>query len=71
MTYIDQLKYKEFISDPDAAIKNAKIINFKMIHVQCRGMPRAHSDEFYQTVREKSVAKIPQKDKKKAVAACL
>ena len=42
-----------------------------MIYTQCRGMPRPHSDEFYQTVREKNVAKVPQKDWKKAVATCL
>ena len=32
MTYIDKLKYKEFISDPHVAIKNTKVINFEMIH---------------------------------------
>ena len=65
MTYIDQLKYEEFISDPDAAIKNTKIMNFEMIHTQCRVTPRTHSDEFYQTVREKNVTKMPQKTRKK------
>ena len=30
-----------------------------MIHAQCRGMPRTHFDQFYQTVREKNVAKMP------------
>ena len=64
LIYIDQIKYKEFISDPDAAIKNSKIINLEMIHAQCRGTPGTHSDQFYQTVREKNVSKMPQKDKK-------
>ena len=32
MTYIDQRNYKEFISDPDTAIKNTKVINSEMIH---------------------------------------
>ena len=35
LTYIDQLKYKEFLSDPDATVKNTKVINFDMIHAQC------------------------------------
>ena len=35
LTYIDQLKYKEFISDSDVAVKNTKVINFDMIHTQC------------------------------------
>ena len=32
MTYIDQLKWKKFISELDAAIKNIKFINFGVIH---------------------------------------
>ena len=42
-----------------------------MIHAQCRGTPRTHSDKFYQAVREKNVSNMPQKDRKKTVAACL
>ena len=34
-TYFDQSKYKEFIPDPDSAVKNTKVINFDMIHAQC------------------------------------
>ena len=40
LTYIDQLKYRDFISDPNAHIKNTQIINFEMIHAQCCGQPR-------------------------------
>ena len=61
LTDNDQMKYKEFISDPDTAVKNTKVINFDMMHAQCRGTPRTHSDNFYQTVREKDVKKMPQK----------
>ena len=71
MTYIDQLKCKEFISDPDVAIRNTKIKNFEMIHAQCRGTHRTHSNEFCQTVRQKNVAKMPRKDRKKTVSVCL
>ena len=31
MTYIDQLKYKYFISDPDNYLEKAEVINFEMI----------------------------------------
>ena len=65
LTYIDQMKYKEFISDPDAAVKNTKVINFDMIYTQCGGTPRTHSDNFYQTVREKDVKKCRKKIRKK------
>ena len=42
-----------------------------MIHAQCRGTPRTNSGQFYQTVREKNVAKVRQKDRKKTVVAFL
>ena len=71
MTCIDQVKCKEFISDPDVTIRNIKIKNFEMIHAQCKGTPRTYSNEFFQTVRQKNVAKMPQKDRKKTVSACL
>ena len=57
MSYIDQLKCIEFLSDPDTAIKNTKTINFKMIHAQCKGTHRTHPNKFYQKVREKDVKK--------------
>ena len=50
LTYIDQLKYKYFISDPDAHIKNKQPINFEMIHAQCCGQPHTHSGKYFQTV---------------------
>ena len=67
MTNIDQLN---IIFDPDAAIKNTKIIDLEMIHAQCRGTPCMHSDEFFQTGRENYVRKMLQKDRKKAICAC-
>ena len=57
ITHIDQMKYKYFISDPDAHAKNTQIIDFEMIHAQCRSTPGTHSDKFYQTVREKVIKK--------------
>ena len=47
MTYIDQMKYNDFISDLDLHIENTQIINFEMIDAQCRGQPHTHSDKYY------------------------
>ena len=55
---------KDFLDDPDSYIKNAQIINFDMIHVQCRGQQRKNSDKRYQTVCAKDVKKMSQKVKK-------
>ena len=62
LTYIDKLKYKDFFSDPDAHIENTQIISFEMIHAQCRGQPRTHSDKYFQTVTCKDVKRMPEKD---------
>ena len=35
MIYIDQLKYKRFISDPDSYLEKAEVFNFDMIHAMC------------------------------------
>ena len=47
MTYIDQMKYKDFISDPDSHIENTQIINFEMIDAQWHGQPHTYSDKYY------------------------
>ena len=66
-TYIDQLKYKDFISNP----KKEEDINFDMIYARCGRRPQQYSDKHYQTVRASDVFKMSQKEKKKAVSACL
>ena len=71
LSYKDQLKYKDFISDPNAHIKNTQVINFEMIHAQCRGEPRTHYNKYFQTVTQEDVKKMHEKDKKKSVGACL
>ena len=35
----NHLKYKEMTDDPDFYFKNKKVINFDMIHDQCRSDP--------------------------------
>ena len=47
LTYIDQLKYKQFTFDPDVYIKKAKVINFDMIYAQCSWGPQQYSDKHY------------------------
>ena len=44
LTYIDQLKYSGFMPDPDDYLKKATVINFDMIHGQCRGGQQEFSD---------------------------
>lgn len=38
-TYIDQLKYNEFIENPEEPFRTAKVISFDIIHNECREQP--------------------------------
>lgn len=44
LTYIDQLKYSGFMSDPDDYLKKATVINFDMVHGQYRSGQQEFSD---------------------------
>ena len=50
MTYIDNLKYEHFIEDTDSYFSQAKIINFDIIHHECRGNPLQNSLKYYETI---------------------
>lgn len=61
-SYIDQLKYEDFISDLEKHLEKAKVINF---HVKCRRAPKQYSDHYYQTNRTSNVQKMSQKKRKR------
>ena len=69
LTWYDQNKFEEFSKDPDNYLKNKKVINFDMIHAQCRGDKREYSDKLYQTIVIDGVKKMPRR-KKGALGAC-
>ena len=64
MTYINQLNYEQFSEDPGGYLKKAELVNFDVIHNQHRGTPT-------QNFCTSDVKKMPQKERKKAVGACL
>ena len=43
--YFDYLDYKDMSDDPDNYFKNKKVINFNIIHNQCRGDPSQKSNK--------------------------
>lgn len=65
MKYIDRLKYKVFISNPDSYLEKAEVINFDMIYARCGHQPQQYSDKHYQTVCTSDVSKMSQKEKRK------
>lgn len=50
MTYYSYLDYKDMADDPDHYIKNKKVINFDIIHHECRGDPLQKSEKDHKTV---------------------
>ena len=70
-SYIDQLKYSEFSNGPDKYLKEAKIINFDIIQVQCRRDKQNFTDKHYQTVVSSDEKDKSQKERKMALSACI
>ena len=60
MTWYDQIKCEDFLRDTDQHFQQAKIINFDIIHRECRGeeVPKDLL-KHYQTVNDKSVSDSP------------
>lgn len=65
LTYYDQLKYKEFSSNPDNWFLTVNIVNFDIINHECRDVPLQSSDESYETIVKQDLKKA----KTKAVSA--
>ena len=55
MTYIDRLAYKRFEENRDSYLSNVNIVNFDIIHDQCRGTPLENSVQYYKTIHTKDL----------------
>ena len=71
LSYLDDCKYERFKENSDNYMKNIRIINFDLIHHQCRGDKLQHSEECYQTIFEKNLLKHKKEDKKVIVDSAL
>ena len=70
LTYFDRLEYEQFEKNRDEYLQRVKIVNFDIIHHQCRWDELKNPVKYYQTVSGKIFKKMPQKDRKKALGAC-
>ena len=71
MTYIDLMKNENFTRDRDLYLQNAKIVNFDIIHHECRGDKLNGSYKQYKTVVKNDLDKMPSNHKKEALGACM
>ena len=69
MTYIDQVKYEEFLSDPDI-LERKKIVNFDIIYKSIRGEKVPESNlKKYQAVQDNRVKQYSQEHRDKFLSA--
>ena len=53
MTYIDDLKYDRLVNHVNSHFSSAKVINFDIIHYQCRGDKLENPQQYYETICNK------------------
>ena len=71
MTYFDDLKYDEFVSDRDAYFANVQVINLDIIHQACRGRLLQNPESYYKTIRNQDFKNYEQNVKEKAVPTAI
>ena len=69
LSYLDDLKYKRYIMDPDTYLKNVKIINFDIIRNQILTEPMHKPIETYHPVHEVDLTKYTPNAKEKFVSS--
>ena len=70
MTYIDILKYDNFIKDTDSHFKKTYVINFDSIYRQIRG-EKLHQklEQKYKIIDNSRISLYPDKEKDKALSS--
>ena len=52
---LKQMTFKKIVDDPDYHFQNSYIINFDLIHHECRGDELSHTREHYETIFKKNI----------------
>ena len=68
---MDALKREELLKDTDSHFKTAQVVNFDIIHHECRGDPLQGSYKEYQTVNKKDIDKYSSNSKKKIMNSAI
>ena len=70
-SYFDDLKYEQTMRDPDSYFKDVKVINFDLIHHQCRGDPLEKTENEHYAIHKTDFKKFQKISKKEVVGAAL
>ena len=69
ISHYDYLKYKDMSDNPDNYFSKKKVINFDLIHHQCRGDPLLKPEKDHKTISSDEFKKYPQQEKNKVFSA--
>ena len=69
MTHYDYRKYREMSDNPDNYFSKKKVVNFDLIHQQCRDDPLLKPEKDHKTISSDDSKKYPQQEKNKALSA--
>ena len=58
MGYFDYLDYQDMLREPTKYFRDKKVINFDIIHHECKGDPLQANYQGYQTVKASDLQKI-------------
>ena len=67
--YFDYLDYKDMSDNPDNYFQNKKVINFNIIHNQCRGDRSQKSNKDHKIVSKDDFKNYPETDKNKVLSS--
>ena len=65
LSYMVALKCEEFLKDTGSYFKTSQVVNFDIIHHECRGVPLQGSYKEYQTVNKKDMDMYSSNSKKR------
>ena len=65
LSYLDYLIYEETLKDPNKYFKSVKIVNFDLIHHECRGDPSEKDIQKHFAIQNQNIKKYPKNEKKR------
>ena len=64
LTYMDAIKYEELLQNCNEHFSNVGVVNFDIIHHQCRGKPLQNLAEHYKTISKSDFKNYLEDNKK-------
>ena len=64
-------KYEKINGDKGEYFENAKIVNFDIIHNECRGDPLQSNLKYYQTIKQEDLKNVKKNDEEEFIAAAI